>query len=73
MRLAVGQFLSPLIRLILETAVLLIVYLGMLLFIAGEKSFYLDLLRALKEPLSTKENDLIPAQDSNLIASAIEL
>jgi PST family polysaccharide transporter len=57
-RSAYGQSLSPLPRLVLETAVLLITFLGMLLFAAGQKSLYLDLLRGLREPSSAKEKSL---------------
>jgi O-antigen/teichoic acid export membrane protein len=51
-RLAYGQFLSPLPRLILESIILLVTYLGILLFVTGQKSLYLDLLRGLKAPLT---------------------
>jgi O-antigen/teichoic acid export membrane protein len=51
-----GQFLSPLPRLLFESAFLLAVYLGMLLFVAGQKSLYLDLFRGLKKPLAAEEN-----------------
>jgi PST family polysaccharide transporter len=53
-----GKALSPLPRLLLESAVLFISYSGVLLFVAGEKSFYLDLLRGLKGPSSIKKKDL---------------
>ena len=53
-----GQSLSPLPRLVLETAVLLVTFLGMLLFATGQKSLYLDLLRGLREPSSAKEKSL---------------
>jgi hypothetical protein len=60
-RLFFGQALSPLPRLLLESAVLLIAYFGVLLFVAGEKAFYLDLLRGLKGPSSVKKQDLVSA------------
>ncbi len=53
-----GYSLSPLPRLVLETAVLLITFLGMLLFATGQKSLYLDLLRGLREPSAAKEKSL---------------
>jgi hypothetical protein len=34
----------------LESCVLLLAFFGALLFVAGQKSLYLDLLRGLKEP-----------------------
>jgi hypothetical protein len=39
---------SPLPRLVLESSVLLITFFGVLLFVAGQKSLYLDLLRGLR-------------------------
>ena len=59
-RVVYGQFLSPLPRLVLETTVLLVTFLGMLLFVTGQKSLYLDLLRGLKGP-SSKEKSLASA------------
>jgi O-antigen/teichoic acid export membrane protein len=49
-RLICGPFVSPLPRLMLESCVLLLAFFGALLFVAGQKSLYLDLLRGLKEP-----------------------
>jgi O-antigen/teichoic acid export membrane protein len=60
-RLAYGQLLSPLPRLVLESTLLLATYLGMLLFVAGQKSFYLDLLRGLRGPSSVKAESLASA------------
>jgi O-antigen/teichoic acid export membrane protein len=57
-RLYVGQALSPLPRLLLESTILLFTYSGVLLFVAGQKAFYLDLLRGLKGPSPVKEKDL---------------
>jgi PST family polysaccharide transporter len=48
-RLICGQFVSPLPRLFLETGVLFVVFFGVLLFVAGQKSLYLNLLKELKE------------------------
>ena len=56
-RLAYGQWLSPLPRLMLETAVLLLAFVGMLLFVTGQKALYLDLFRGLKGPLPIKEKE----------------
>jgi len=49
-RLAYGQSFSPLPRLILESIIILVTYLGILLFVTGQKSLYLDLYRGLKAP-----------------------
>ena len=54
-----GQWMSPLPRLVLEGTVLLVAYLGMLMFVAGQKSFYLDLLRGLKSTPSLKDETLV--------------
>jgi O-antigen/teichoic acid export membrane protein len=47
-RLMYGQFFSPLPRLVLESSVLFVTFFGALLFVAGQKSLYLDLLRGLR-------------------------
>jgi PST family polysaccharide transporter len=49
-RLMCGDFFSPLPRLLIESGVLGIVFFGMLLFGAGERSLYLDLLRGIRAP-----------------------
>jgi O-antigen/teichoic acid export membrane protein len=48
-------------RLFLECAILFTVYSGLLLFVAGEKAFYLDLLRELTGPASSKKKALVSA------------
>jgi PST family polysaccharide transporter len=48
LRLFYGQWLPPLPRLVLESIVLLVTFLGILVFVTGQKSLYLDLLRGLK-------------------------
>ncbi len=50
---------STLFRLVLECAVLLFVYTGILLFVAGEKSFYLDLFRSLRPSSLVKKKDFV--------------
>ena len=47
-RLMYGQFFSPLPRLVLEGSVLLVTFFGVLLFAAGQKSLYQDLLTGLR-------------------------
>lgn len=47
---AFGPFVAPVPRLILETAVLLATFFGLLFFVGGQKTFYLDLIRGLRRP-----------------------
>jgi O-antigen/teichoic acid export membrane protein len=61
MRMAYGTLLSPLPRLVLESAVLLAAFSVMLLFVAGQKSLYLELLRALMRRPSVKDKSLAAA------------
>src|SRR5438445_87953 len=56
-----GQSMSILPRLILEGSVLVAAYLGMLLFVTGQKTFYLDLLRGLIGSPSVKQKSLVSA------------
>jgi PST family polysaccharide transporter len=60
-RLSCGQFLSPVPRLLLESSVLLVTFLGVLLFVAGQKSLYLDFLRGLRSPSSVGAKTLATA------------
>ena len=45
-----AQSLIPILRLALDGTILLGVYLGMLLYVMGQKDFYLDVLRSLRRP-----------------------
>ena len=58
-RLYLGETVTPLLRLVLENAILFITYFAVLMFVAGQKAFYLDLLRSLKGPSSLEKEDLI--------------
>jgi len=60
-RLFYGQWLSPWLGLALESADLLVAFLGMLLFVGGQKSCYLDLLRGLIALSSVEEKSLVSA------------
>jgi PST family polysaccharide transporter len=60
-RLICGQFASPLPRLFLENGALLVTFFGVMLFVAGQKSLYLDLLKSLKGPSSAAEKISVPA------------
>jgi O-antigen/teichoic acid export membrane protein len=55
-----GNSLSPLSRLLLEGTVLLATYVVMLLYVMGQKAFYLDLLVGLRRRSSVEET-LVPA------------
>ena len=60
-RLICGSFVSPLPRLVLESSVLFVAFFGTLLFAAGQKSLYLDLLRGLKGSSSIAEKISVSA------------
>jgi O-antigen/teichoic acid export membrane protein len=60
-RFLYGQFLSPLPRLALESTVLLVTFLGLLVFATGQKSLYLNLLGAFVGPSAAKEKGLVSA------------
>jgi O-antigen/teichoic acid export membrane protein len=53
-----GHLLSVTPRLILECGVLVLSYLVVLLYVAGQKSVYMDVFRGLKPPTSPKEKQL---------------
>jgi O-antigen/teichoic acid export membrane protein len=61
LRLFCGQLLPPLPRLVLESTVLIATFLGILVFVTGQKSLYLDLLRGLRGPSSVKDKSLASA------------
>ena len=60
-RTAYGHSLSPFPRLALESGVLLAAFSTMLLFVAGQKSLYLDLLRGLLGRPAVGEESLVSA------------
>lgn len=60
-RLFCFQLMSTLPRLVFEGIAMFAVYLGMLLFVSGQRSFYLDVLRGLKGTASGKEKGLASA------------
>ena len=55
-RLMCAQSVSPVARFVLESSVLLVTFFGVLLFVTGQKSLYLDLVRGLKGPSSDSGN-----------------
>jgi PST family polysaccharide transporter len=54
-QLVFGQFFSPLLKLILESTVLFISYFVILLFVMGQKSLYLELLRGMRRPATIEQ------------------
>lgn len=60
-RLAYGQFFTPLPRLLLESFILFGAFLGILMFIPGQKSLYMDILRGMRRAPQVKEDDLVSA------------
>lgn len=58
-QVAFGHLLSPFPRLVLESAVLLVVFALVLLFVAGQKTIYLDLLRGLIRGKAQEEESLV--------------
>jgi PST family polysaccharide transporter len=59
-QLYAGQTLSPLLRLMMESTVLVSAYVGMLLFVMGQKTIYWDLLQSFRKR-SAGEDSTIPA------------
>jgi len=55
------QSLAVLPRLVIESTLLLVVYLGMLLFGMKQKAFYLDLFRGMRKPAPLGENAILSA------------
>ena len=60
-RVTYGHVLSPLPRFALESGVLLATFLVMLLFVAGQKALYVDLVRGLMKRPSLEEKSLVTA------------
>jgi PST family polysaccharide transporter len=58
-RMLCGPQMPHLPRLLLESTVLLLAYAGLLLFVAGQKALYLDLLRGFKAPRTPAEQPLV--------------
>jgi PST family polysaccharide transporter len=54
-----GVALRPLPRLCLENAVLFIAYFSVLLFVAGQKDLYLELLRGLRGSVSNGDKKVV--------------
>jgi len=54
-----GPLLSPLPRLVLGVTILLGAYIGMLMYVMGQKAFYLDLLRGMRSRAPVEEGDAL--------------
>ena len=50
-----GQSFSPLVRLVLGCSLFLVGYLGMLLYVMGQKAFYMDVLRKVMDRTAPEE------------------
>jgi O-antigen/teichoic acid export membrane protein len=59
-RLLYGHLLSVLPRLVVENAVLLGIYFALLLFVAGQKTLFLDLIRGLKGTSAREPKSMVP-------------
>jgi len=57
-----GPFLSPLPRLFLGVSMVFLVYLGMLLYVMGQKVFYVELLRGFRSRPPVEDDVLVSAQ-----------
>ena len=57
-----GQSMTPLPRLVLESSALLVTFFGLLLFVGGQKTLYLDLVRGLTSPSVVKTAELTSAE-----------
>lgn len=60
--LALGQRFSPILRLVLEGLVLLSAYAGTLLYVMGQKGFYLDLVSGLRRRSAIEQPQLVTVQ-----------
>ena len=58
LQLAYGQMLSPLLRLVVGVSIFLCIYAAMLLYVMGQKEFYLDLVRGMRHRPSVGENPI---------------
>jgi O-antigen/teichoic acid export membrane protein len=56
-----GPSLTPFVRLVMDASVLLGAYAGMLLFVMGQKAFYIDLVRGLRRQPAVDERVLVSA------------
>jgi O-antigen/teichoic acid export membrane protein len=59
-RAVYGQYLPPLPRLVLESTIVLVAFFGLLLFVAGQKAFYLELVKGLINRAPVEEKVLTP-------------
>lgn len=56
-QLLYGQWLTPLPRLVLGMAILCSAYLGMLMYVMGQKEFYIDLMREMLRRAPVRDED----------------
>jgi len=60
-RLSIGHLMSAFPRLVLESAGVLIPFVGVLLFVSGQKALYLDVLRGFRKAPLVQGEDLAEA------------
>jgi O-antigen/teichoic acid export membrane protein len=61
LELSYGQQLSPLFRLIVGVVLFLGVYVTMLLYVMGQKAFYVNLVKGLRANRTLEEKSMVPA------------
>ena len=59
--MAFAHSLKPLVMLVLESSVLLLVFLGMLFYVMGQKTFYMNLLRGFSKRSHVEQEPLVSA------------
>jgi PST family polysaccharide transporter len=62
LQLFYGHMLSPLLRVVLGGTIFFIIYFGMLLYVMGQKSFYLDLIQGLRRSSPVDDDVMVAAQ-----------
>jgi len=62
MQFLYGESLPPIARLLLGCSILFVAYSGMLLYVMGQKAFYINLLRGLMGRPSVQPTTLVPVQ-----------
>ena len=56
-----GHYMPHLARLVIGSLIFVSIYAGMLLYVMGQKKFYLDLIRGIRKSSSVEQKALVPA------------